>query len=34
MLIPGVTADFSAALNIRGGRREESLLTVDGAEIG
>ena len=25
--------DFSAALNIRGGRREEALLTVDGAEI-
>jgi hypothetical protein len=25
--------DFSAALNIRGGRREEALLTIDGAEI-
>jgi len=33
-ILPGVTGgDFSAALNIRGGRREEALLTVDGAEI-
>ncbi|HEU5134177.1 MAG TPA: TonB-dependent receptor [Steroidobacteraceae bacterium] len=33
-VLPGVTGgDFSAALNIRGGRREEALLTVDGAEI-
>ena len=33
-LLPGVAGgDFSAALNIRGGRREEALLTIDGAEI-
>ena len=33
-VLPGVTGgDFSAALNIRGGRREEAMLTVDGAEI-
>ncbi len=33
-ILPGVTGgDYSAALNIRGGRREEALLTVDGAEI-
>ncbi|MEO8018711.1 MAG: TonB-dependent receptor [Pseudomonadota bacterium] len=33
-VLPGVTGgDFSAALNIRGGRREEAALTVDGAEI-
>ncbi len=33
-VLPGVTGgDFSAALNIRGGRREEALLTIDGAEI-
>jgi hypothetical protein len=33
-VLPGVTGgDFSAALNIRGGRREEALLNVDGAEI-
>ena len=33
-VLPGVSGgDFSAALNIRGGRREEALLTIDGAEI-
>jgi len=33
-VLPGVTGgDFSAALNIRGGRREEAQLTIDGAEI-
>jgi hypothetical protein len=33
-VMPGVSGgDFSAALNIRGGSREESLLTIDGAEI-
>jgi outer membrane receptor protein involved in Fe transport len=33
-VLPGVTGgDFSAALNIRGGRREETMLTIDGAEI-
>ena len=33
-VLPGVSGgDFSAALNIRGGRREETLLTIDGAEI-
>ena len=33
-VMPGVSGgDFSAALNIRGGRREEALLTIDGAEI-
>ena len=33
-ILPGVTGgDFTAALNIRGGRREEALLSVDGAEI-
>src|SRR6185295_14942714 len=33
-ILPGVTGgDFSAALNIRGGRREEAQLTIDGAEI-
>jgi hypothetical protein len=33
-VLPGVTGgDFSAALNIRGGRREEALLTIDGTEI-
>jgi len=33
-ILPGVTGgDFSAALNVRGGRREEALLSVDGAEI-
>ena len=33
-VLPGVTGgDFSAALNIRGGRREEALFTIDGAEI-
>jgi hypothetical protein len=33
-VLPGVTGgDFSAALNVRGGRREETALTVDGAEI-
>jgi len=33
-VLPGVTGgDFSAALNIRGGRREEALLSLDGAEI-
>lgn len=33
-VLPGVSGgDFSAALNIRGGRREEAQLTIDGAEI-
>jgi hypothetical protein len=33
-VMPGVSGgDFSAALNIRGGRREETLLRIDGAEI-
>jgi len=33
-VLPGVTGgDFSAALNIRGGRREETQLNIDGAEI-
>jgi hypothetical protein len=33
-VLPGVSGgDFSAALNIRGGRRDEALLTIDGAEI-
>jgi outer membrane cobalamin receptor len=33
-VLPGVSGgDFSAAVNVRGGRREEALLTVDGAEI-
>ncbi len=33
-LMPGVSGgDFSAALNIRGGRREETALRIDGAEI-
>ena len=33
-VLPGVSGgDFTAALNIRGGRREEALLTIDGAEI-
>ena len=33
-VLPGVTGgDFSAALNVRGGRREETLLRIDGAEI-
>lgn len=33
-LLPGVTGgDYSAALNIRGGRRDETLLMIDGAEI-
>jgi hypothetical protein len=33
-VLPGVTGgDFSAALNIRGGRREEAQLLIDGAEI-
>lgn len=33
-VLPGVTGgDFSAALNIRGGRREETMLRIDGAEI-
>jgi hypothetical protein len=33
-LLPGVAGgDFSAALNVRGGRRDEALLTIDGAEI-
>lgn len=33
-VMPGVSGgDYSAALNIRGGRREEALLTIDGAEI-
>jgi hypothetical protein len=33
-VLPGVSGgDFSAALNIRGGRREETMLRIDGAEI-
>jgi hypothetical protein len=33
-MLPGVTGgDYSAAFNIRGGRREEALLSIDGAEI-
>lgn len=33
-VLPGVSGgDFTAALNVRGGRREEALLTIDGAEI-
>lgn len=33
-VLPGVAGgDFSAALNVRGGRREETKLTIDGAEI-
>lgn len=33
-VLPGVSGgDFSAALNIRGGRRDEALLLIDGAEI-
>jgi outer membrane cobalamin receptor len=33
-ILPGVSGgDFSAALNIRGGRRDETLLMIDGAEI-
>lgn len=33
-VLPGVSGgDFSAALNVRGGRREEALMTIDGAEI-
>jgi len=33
-LLPGVSGgDYSAALNIRGGRRDETLLLIDGAEI-
>jgi hypothetical protein len=33
-VLPGVSGgDISAALNIRGGRREEALLSIDGAEI-
>ena len=33
-LLPGVTGgDYSAALNIRGGRRDETMLLIDGAEI-
>jgi outer membrane cobalamin receptor len=33
-VLPGVSGgDFSAALNIRGGRRDETLLMIDGAEI-
>ena len=33
-VLPGVSGgDFSAALNVRGGRREETLMTIDGAEI-
>lgn len=32
--LPGVSGgDFSAKLNVRGGRRDEVMLTVDGAEI-
>ena len=33
-VMPGVSGgDFSAALNIRGGRRDETLLIIDGAEV-
>jgi hypothetical protein len=33
-ILPGVSGgDFSAALNIRGGRRDETQLLIDGAEI-
>jgi hypothetical protein len=33
-ILPGVSGgDFSAALNIRGGRRDETRLEIDGAEI-
>lgn len=33
-VLPGVSGgDFSAALNVRGGRRDETRLTIDGAEI-
>ncbi|MFL6549319.1 MAG: TonB-dependent receptor plug domain-containing protein, partial [Povalibacter sp.] len=33
-LLPGVTGgDYSAQLNIRGGRRDETMLLIDGAEI-
>jgi outer membrane cobalamin receptor len=33
-VLPGVSGgDFSAALNIRGGRRDETLLIIDGAEV-
>ena len=33
-VLPGVSGgDFSSALNIRGGRREEAQLLIDGAEI-
>jgi len=33
-VLPGISGgDFSAAINIRGGRREEALMTIDGAEI-
>jgi hypothetical protein len=33
-VLPGVSGgDFSAALNVRGGRREETQLRIDGAEI-
>ena len=33
-VLPGVSGgDYGAALNIRGGRRDEALLTIDGAEI-
>lgn len=33
-VLPGVSGgDFSAALNVRGGRREETRLRIDGAEI-
>jgi hypothetical protein len=33
-VLPGVSGgDFSAALNVRGGRRDETLLIIDGAEI-
>lgn len=33
-VLPGVSGgDYSAAINIRGGRREEARMTIDGAEI-
>lgn len=33
-VLPGVSGgDFSAALNVRGGRRDETMVTIDGAEI-